>query len=308
MRNILITGSNGFIGRSLVNYFLDKGDYVIGIDISSGSENKIDLKRYQFFCFELPSSELKSILERFLPEIIIHAAGSSSVPDSIINPEIDFQKSIVSLHSILEGARKFSANSLIVFTSSAAVYGNVNELPISEDSQINPISPYGYHKYLCELLLDEYYKIYSIKSSILRLYSIYSHGLKNRIFWDVCLKAKESKTITLFGTGDETRDYIHIKDFLQVVSLIIEKGEHNASRYNVANGIEVSTKELATKLITNLGKGNELNFNEIVREGDPIRWVADLQKVKKLGYKQTLSINEGLHQYADWFKSIVNDI
>ncbi len=307
MRNILITGSCGFIGSSLVSYFLNNGDYVIGVDINEGVNQRLDSKRHKFFCIELPSNELKNILLNSKPEIIIHAAGSSSVPNSIVNPEIDFQKSVASLHSVLEGVRKYSNKSLIIFTSSAAVYGNADKLPINEENQINPISPYGYHKYICELLLDEYYNIYNIRSSILRIFSIYSQGLKNRIFWDICTKTQGSKTLTLFGNGNETRDYIHIKDFLQVVSLVIEKGEHKACRYNVGTEIEVSTKELANKLLSYLQIDNELKFNNIVREGDPVRWVADLQKIKQLGFIQTISISEGLYQYAEWYKSIINE-
>ena len=307
MRNIFITGCNGFIGFSLVNYFLDKGDFVIGLDISADRNQNNKSKKYLFFSIELPSSELKNILVRFNPEIIIHAAGSSSVADSILKPQVDFQKSILSLHSILEGVRLYSPESLVIFPSSAAVYGNVAILPISEDHIKNPISPYGYHKYICELLLEEYHKVYSIKSSILRIFSVYSHGLRNRIFWDICVRSQESKVLTLYGNGNETRDYIHIRDFLQVVGLIIEKGDHNACKYNIGSGIEVSTKELANKLLSYLDGDTNLMFNGIVREGDPVRWIADLKKVKQLGFENTVSMGEGLLQYANWFKSIIDE-
>ena len=307
MRNILITGCNGFIGFSLVNYYLNHGDNVIGVDISKEVNRQQTSDRYQFHCLELPSCELESILVNHQPEIIIHAAGSSSVPDSIINPELDFQKSVVSLHSLLESVRKFSSKSLIIFPSSAAVYGNTKNLPINEENEVSPISPYGYHKHICETLLEEYWKVYKIESSILRIFSIYSKDLKNRIFWDICLKAYKSKTITLFGSGNETRDYIHIADFIQAVDLVINKGMHNADKYNVGTGVEVSTKELASTLLHFLDMDNELVFNNRVREGDPVRWVADMQKIEKLGFKQTMSMNEGLSQYADWNKSILNE-
>ena len=301
MKKIIITGCNGFIGRSLVSNFTSQDYHVIGIDRNDPPDEISNLFNYKYYKLDLPSKLIDESLIKYQPEYVIHAAGPSSIIASLRNPSVDFSGSVINLYSLLDGIRKYSPTTKIIFLSSAAVYGNVKVLPISEKSQIKPISPYGFHKLLCEMILDEFYQLYNLQSCIIRIFSVYGRGLKSRIFWDICKQASKSKTVSLFGNGNETRDFIHMKDLMNVVNIVIEKGNYNAVRYNVASGTEVKICDLAKIIINNLNLGNEIIFNNQKRKGDPDQWVADIGEINELGFRPSVDIESGLKEYTQWF-------
>jgi len=301
MKKIIITGCNGFIGRSLVLYFISQDYFVIGIGRNNLPDKIPDMQNYKYYKLNLPSKIIDDLLIKYQPDYVIHAAGPSSISESLENPSIDFSASVNNLFSLLDGIRKHSPTTKVIFLSSAAVYGNAKVLPISEESHIKPISPYGYHKYLCEIIIDEFYQLYNLQSCILRIFSVYDQGLKSRIFWDLCKKSQKSKKVSLFGDGNETRDFIHMKDVMNAINLVLEKGNYNAIRYNIASGKEVKIRDLVNTIINNLNYGNEIQFSNQKRKGDPDQWVADIGKIRNLGFNPVISIESGLNEYTKWF-------
>ena len=111
--------------------------------------------------------------------------------------------------------------------SSAAVYGSPSSLPITEQSDIKPISPYGWHKYLSEILCKKYFSLYKMQTISLRVFAVYGERLTKQLFWDIYEKIQKSNDITLFGTGNESRDFINIKDLVLAIELVVEKGNFN---------------------------------------------------------------------------------
>lgn len=293
MKKMLITGVNGFIGAAAKEYFTKKYD-VYGIDIVGKDDEKQ-------FILDMRSDELKKVLLNISPDIIIHAAGGANVSKSIEDPKLDFDNSVQVFYNLLDSMRVTKTIGRLIFLSSAAVYGNAKKLPISEKADLNPISPYGLHKKICEEIGEYYNNYYGIDISILRIFSVYGPGLRKQIMWDMFQKFIDKGKIELFGTGEETRDYIYIADLLRSIEYIINNDEKNGI-YNIANGQAVTIREVA-EIFSELMCGEiRVLFNKSVRKGDPQYWCADISKIKKMGYSQETKLYDGIKKYISWAK------
>ena len=254
----------------------------------------------------LPDKTFISIIGEFQPDLLIHCAGSASVPYSMQEPYDDFRQSAGVTAFILETIRKHRHSCHFVFLSSAAVYGNPSKLPVGEESPCRPISPYGYHKSMCEMLCKEYETIYGVRSSVLRIFSAYGERLRKQVIFDLCRKfsGPSLKTVEVYGTGEETRDFIHARDIAQAIDRI-----HNAGGpgiFNVASGIQTSIREVI-ELIKNCFRSNkEIVYSGSTRPGDPLYWQADISRLSSSGFRQEIPLNEGIRNYCRWFKSLGN--
>jgi UDP-glucose 4-epimerase len=251
----------------------------------------------------LPSPDLEGLIKTFQPDYCIHCAGSASVGYSMQNPGVDFNSGPPVVFHLLDSIRKVESGCKTIFLSSAAVYGNPNQLPILEDSSLNPVSPYGYHKSMCEDLMKEFHTIYGLDHVILRIFSCYGTGLRKQLLWDVCNKFKKGEAV-FFGTGQETRDFIHVKDLASLIALIIKNGIVNKT-INVGSGLETRIADVVALLAKSLNYSkNNISFNGDTKLGDPLKWKAEVSKISDLGFRPSISLKEGIQQYADWFHSI----
>src|SRR5471030_1757923 len=201
MKTIMITVVSGFIGSNLAKYYLSKKYRVIGI-----SRNRFNLRNenFEFIEADLSKDKIEEIFIKYIPQYIIHCASSASVGASVEDPEYVFESSVSVLYKILFTLKKIDIKPKFIFLSSAAVYGNPKKIPISEDDEINPISPYGLNKKICEDICKYFIKNEYMDIKILRIFSVYGMGLKKQIFWDINNKIKNNN-LELFGTGSETR-------------------------------------------------------------------------------------------------------
>lgn len=298
IKKVLITGCNGFIGYNLVNYYNSLEYDVYGIDLF----NNVVKDRCKFFECNMITEDVSSIYKEISPDIFIHCAGNANVGVSIQNPKFDYDSNVKVLYKTLASLEKEAINTKFIFLSSAAVYGNPMNLPITEEHELNPISPYGLHKKMCEDICTYYKNVKKIDASIVRIFSAYGAGLKKQIFWDMYKKYKTYGYIELFGTGNETRDFINIKDIVRAIDLIANSSSYKFI-YNIANGEEISIKYLAQKYADVLGiERDKITFNNKVKKGDPINWKADISKLKELGYEKTINLKDGIKSYIDWVK------
>ena len=163
-----------------------------------------------------------------------------------------------------------------------------------------PISPYGYHKLMSERICEEFHRFFGLKPVHCVFFQPMVKGLKKQLFWDLFQKAKNNSEINLFGTGNESRDYIYIGDLLQAVLLVALNAKCEGQAINVANGEEISIKE-CVKVFYNLFEPKiNYRFSGQVRQGDPNNWAADISILKDLGYKQKYSLQDGLMNYYKW--------
>jgi UDP-glucose 4-epimerase len=299
-KKVLITGCNGFIGRYLIRFYKSRGDFVYGIHRKQ--EGNISCENVKFLRHDLEFEDMGDIYRAISPDVFIHCAGNAHVGVSIEYPEIDFQSNVGILYKTLSSITRANIKPKVIFLSSAAVYGNPKNLPITENTYCNPISPYGFHKKVCEDLCNYFRNSYGMNISIARIFSAYGDGLRKQILWDMYKKYLRNKCIELFGTGNETRDFIHINDVVQAVNLIVEK-ESPQFIYNIGNGEETSIRLLSEEFAKCLCvEKNNVKFNGEEKTGDPLNWRADITRIKELGYSKGVNLKDGIESYVKWVR------
>jgi dTDP-glucose 4,6-dehydratase/UDP-glucose 4-epimerase len=295
--NILIFGSKGFIGSHILAYFSQTENCYCADVVEDKSISN-------YFCISRMNPDFMEIFSKVTVDVCINASGSADVSASIINPEYDFVLNTINVEKMLEAIRLTQKKCKYILFSSAAVYGEPERLPISEDNILKPISPYGFHKKMAEEICSYYRMMYGIETCCLRPFSVYGNGIKKQVIWDITNKILHNGKVELFGKGIETRDFIHITDVVQSIDLIIHNTKEKIEIINIANGQQHSIAEIANiiKGITKLG-GNII-FSNRAKDGYPLFWEADISVLKKLGYKNKVSLIQGLQHYIDWVKSL----
>ncbi len=293
---ILVIGAKGFIGSHLVDYFTKKGMDVLSCDVKEGiiDPNYVHVQKY--------NSDFKSIFAEYEIDACVYAGGNGSVPYSLEYPEIDFQLNTHTVNSLLAAILQHRPKCRFIHISSAAVYGSPSRLPISEDEAVNPLSPYGWHKYLSECICKKYNTLYNIPTCSIRVFSVYGERLRKQLFWDIFQKIKKSSLITLFGSGKESRDFIYIDDLNIAIDKILSGSEFKGEIINVAAGKEITIKTAAEIFCKLYDPSLELKFNNVVKPGDPTNWWANTTKLERLGFKPETSIEAGLRNYIQWLK------
>ena len=297
---ILILGAEGFIGSHCVSHFLNNNHDVFGVDLYEQPT-----KQYTYRKVSRLSFEIENIISENDVDLIINASGSGNVGLSMNHPLIDFESNCLDLIRVLDAIRKFRPKTKFIHLSSAAVYGNPNRLPVKETDELKPLSAYGWHKLISENICKEYVQLYNLSISILRPFSVYGKSLKKQIFWDAYKKIIDNNiSLELMGTGNESRDYIHINDLVKAIELVALNSPMNGDVYNVASGIETSIAKAIHIFIEKLDVKTAITFNNQVRKGDPLNWCADISKLRSIGFVSPILMEEGLVDLASWFKNL----
>ena len=293
---VLIIGINGFIGDNVATDLERRGYDVIGIDRISGSG------RHQTDVFDVIQEDISEYLIKNKPDVIINCAGSANVPNSVLHPEGDLQENTVLVHKILFAMKQCGMEKIrFVQLSSAAVYGNPTGLPIRESAECRPLSPYALHKRMAEDICTFFNREYGFNIVILRVFSVYGPGLRKQIFWDLYQKVKKTGKMEMWGTGNESRDYIYIDDLTEAIYLSASAANPDERIWNVASGREVFIRDIADIYAAKLGiTKNKISYNGIIREGDPLNWCADISILKNYGFLPHTSIETGIERYVDW--------
>lgn len=292
---ILIIGSKGFIGSHCVGHFKLKGFEVFQSDVTNSSEPN-------FYKIDSKNSDYSSLFKTHKFDVCINASGSAHVGFSFENPSLDFELNVINVQKILVAIRDFNVDCKFINFSSAAVYGNPDGLPISENSNCKPLSPYGFHKLQSELLLSEYHKFFGLQTCSLRVFSAYGPGLKKQLFWDLYQKANLDGVVNLFGSGCETRDFIYIDDLIQIIDLVIDNSPFQGSIYNAASNKETTISQAAATFLKEFAPEKQLVFNGEVKKGDPSNWLANIKSLESFGFKPLVDISVGVKKYAEWLK------
>jgi len=300
VNKILVTGAHGFIGRHVAKTAAQKGCRVIGV-----GHGKWDACSYIHWGISewYEGSIAGDILKKCLSDVnvIFHCAGGSSVGSSISNPATDFERTVLSTLNVLEYVRANQLKIKIVYISSAAVYGAYkDELPIGTNYCGNPISPYGHHKKIAEELVRSYTNSYGIESVIVRLFSVYGDGLSKQLLWDACKKFSIGDS-TFSGTGNEVRDWIHVKDVANLLLLASTKASSQCPVINGGSGLGVTVSAVLNLVSKNLGFSHKITFSGKARRGDPIKYEADMNIPSKWGWKTNYNLDDGVAQYVKWF-------
>lgn len=293
--NILVIGSKGFIGQHLFHYYQQKGENVWGADVM------VDYAQAEnYFLIDASSSDFTGLFKEIKYDLCVNCSGAASVPDSINNPLRDYHLNTVNVFKILDAIKNYQPDCRFINLSSAAVYGNPEELPIRETARPKPLSPYGIHKLQSEEICKEFYDFWNIPTCSLRIFSVYGDGLKKQLFWDLYRKAETGKPLSLFGTGNESRDFIHVLDLVRCIDQVSRNASFEADVINVANGEETSIQTAAALFFGFFDADIQYSFSGESRKGDPVNWRADITKLHSYAYQPSVDMSTGLGNYYLW--------
>jgi UDP-glucose 4-epimerase len=289
----LITGVNGFLGRHIAQAVAGRGLGMVGVDLTPTADPRLPpLLSYR--ALRLPDAGLSELVRATRPDVCIHCAGGASVEASLADPASDFTSAVAATASLLEALRRDAPSCRVVFLSSAAVYGDPERLPVTETASIQPLSPYGYHKRLAELLLREYVDCYRLPCLSLRIFSAYGAGLERQVVWDLAQRAQREGVLRVRGTGSESRDFIHAGDIARAVVLVMEHGAFDGGIYNLASGVETPIDVLAQRIVALSGRALPVSFDGVAPAGTPRRWRADITRIAALGFAPATALDVGL--------------
>lgn len=294
---ILIVGSKGFIGSHCVDYF-SRNHEVWGCDVV------LDYNMPNYISIDAVDSDFLGIFEQRQYDVCINCSGAANVPFSLEKPFNDFKLNTLNVYKLLEAIRKHAPLCKFITMSSAAVYGNPESLPILEGQKRKPVSPYGYHKVIAEMICEEYSRFWNIKTCCLRIFSAYGPRLKKQLFWDLYHKIQEQEEPTLWGTGNESRDFIYISDIVRIIDLAINHSKFDGEVVNVANGKQITIAEVVETVRKVIGTKKSIRFNRTERKGDPINWEANIEVVKSWGYVPTVDLKTGVKNYVSWVRKL----
>jgi UDP-glucose 4-epimerase len=298
---ILVLGGLGFVGRHLCR-MIGNGQAVV-YAMGHGSITTTDISRWGIHHWVESSITLSSLVKHFNNisfDAVIHCAGSGAVSLSYHQPLEDYHRSVTSVLAGLEFVRTTQhKETRFVLASSAAVYGDQNTL-LTESSILKPISPYGFHKLAAENICAEYNQFFDVRSSLVRLFSVYGAGLQKQLLWDAANKFKNSNS-DFFGTGNEMRDWIHVDD---VARLLMNAAIIEQEGFEIYNGCnqQASTSEVLNLLAKSLNIELIPKFNNEVHTGNPKSLIGNHIKASNfLNWTPEIFLKDGLVSYAKWF-------
>ena len=293
--NILVIGSKGFIGSHCVDFF-SLNHEVWGCDVV------LDYNTPRYISIDSVDSDFLEIFQSHQFDVCINCSGAANVPFSLEKPFNDFKLNALNVFKLLEAIRLHAPECKFITMSSAAIYGNPEVLPIVENQKRMPVSPYGFHKVMAEMICEEYSRFWSVKTCCLRIFSAYGPRLKKQLFWDLYHKIKDQDEPTLWGTGRESRDFIYISDIVRIIDLAILHSQFDGEVVNVANGKQITIAEVADSVRMVMGTTKSVKFNGAERKGDPINWEADISIIKGWGYTPQVELESGIKSYVKWVK------
>jgi UDP-glucose 4-epimerase len=298
---ILITGCQGFVGKSLAEYALNSGHQVLGVDRFTPEET---CQAMQYSQCNLHQQEFVDLINFFAPDAIFHAAGSASVANSFSFPHEDFLMAVGTWAAVLDAVRKSEMNPLVMFPSSASVYGNPSILPIPENADLQPISPYGFHKVISEKLAQEYCQCFGLNVVVVRLFSTIGPYQQRLLVWELFQQSvNKSNSLTIQGTGDETRDFLHINDISHYFLCLMDIQPQGFLPINVASGKATSVMEIAN-IILQITENHHpvITLNKDLK-GDPKIWQADNTLLQEMVPFTPIAIAEGITDCVKYWLS-----
>jgi UDP-glucose 4-epimerase len=304
--NILVTGGAGFIGSHLTTKLANQGYYVRVLDnLSTGKLSNIDtlLKNgsINFIKGDIrDTSTVKAAVSDV--DVVFHLAAQISVPLSILNPKLNNEVNVAGTSNLLSASRSAGV-SRFVFVSSCAVYGEPIYLPIDEAHPTNPISPYAESKLTSEQECLRLNNEHEIESVVVRFFNVYGPKQSLNDYSGVIIKfiekIQQKLPLTIFGDGQQTRDFVFVQDIAEVLLLTSQNDSANGQIFNIGTGKATTIKSLAETLLELTDSKVELQFAP-ERSGDIKHSYANISKANKLlGYKPKFSLKEGLKALLD---------
>lgn len=311
---LLVTGVAGFIGSHLAERLLEEGFEVIGVDSfldyyskkikENNLKGLIHNPKFRFIEGNILSFDLNEILSQV--EGVFHQAAIPGVRASWGKDFNQYvQNNILGTQVLLEASKDTNIKKF-VYASSSSVYGNADELPIKENSPMNPVSPYGVSKLSGEHLAMLYFKSYGVRTVSLRYFTVYGPRQRPDMGFHKFIKAVLSgNEIEIYGTGEQTRDFTFVDDAVEANLQAFLKGKEGEV-YNVGGGSRIRLIQAVKAIEETSGGIARLKYTEPQR-GDAKHTYADISKAKRdFGYSPKVDIYEGLKRHYEWLRDNLN--
>lgn len=305
MSKVLITGGAGFIGSNLADRLIANGDNVTIVDdLSMGLKENVPVSnRITFYEKSIMDYDfMEQLLLKNDFDYIYLLAAIASVADTIERPYTSHFVNQDANLNILEILRRNKLNpKRVLFSSSAAVYGNEKTLPKKETSPISPESPYAIDKFATERFVLKYGKLYNLNTTATRFFNVYGPKQNPKspysgVISIISDRLKKGESFTLFGDGSQTRDFVYIDDVINALLILSENEKSLHKVFNVATGTSVSLNKMI-KVFEKVSKRNLNVTSGLSRVGDIHESSANISRLERLGFKATHSIDDGLVKY-----------
>lgn len=297
MKHALVTGAAGFLGQALVRGLLDRG-----YSVTATSRREQEHPDCDHLVADVRHPGALDASLRDDQTVIFHLAGHTSVAGSVADPEHDFESNVGGTLNVLQSAR--NAGSRVVFPSSPAVFAPGQPLPLAENADKGPVSPYGASKLAGEAYAQAFASAYAVDARIARIFNVYGPGMTRFAICDFYRKLKKNPhRLEMLGNGDQVRDYLFIDDAVDALVCIAEKGEAGTD-YNVASGQPTRTIDLASLVAGTMGLSEvQITARGESFPGDIAKWYADISRLRALGFEPTVPLSEGLQRTIAWFET-----
>ena len=295
MKNIIVTGHDGFLGSHLVPE-LQKKFNVIGVSKTGYSQKITQLKK-----------DICKISYLDFPEKINYIIHLAAITDPIYcqkNPKECFNVNVNGTQNILELARR--KDSKIIFFSTSHVYGIPKKLPVKEEDPKHPTSIYSDSKLAAEIICESYSRTYGLDVSIARLFSVYGPNSSSHLVVNSIVNQLLKNKVIQLGNVNSRRDFIYVTDVIQAIKIIL-KTIHGFNDYNVGTGKSYSILEIC-EILKKISKKNipVKSIKSKIRKNDLSKIVCDPTKIQNLGWKSKIEISVGLQKMLEWYKNPTN--
>ena len=301
----LVTGGAGFIGSHLVDGLLANGYDVAVVDnLSSGMLRNVS-HGATFYHADLNDARLNQIVQRERPEIVFHLAAQSSVRQSSADPVADADANVMGTIRLIAAAVSEGVEKFIFSSTGGAIYGDPETVPCSEDTPVNPLTPYALSKYVGEQYLELFGKTYGLDYTILRHANVYGPAQNPdgeagvvAIFAGMMLNDRRPQ---IFGDGLQERDFVYVLDVVQANLAAINRG--HGKTYNIGTGQSVSVVRIYEMLREITGFDGEPNYRP--RRAGEVRRIAldSIRAEKELRWSPEVSLEEGLRRSVEYLRA-----
>ena len=310
---ILITGGCGFIGSHFLRYMMKAypGDSFICLDALTyaGNKNNIaDLVNHSRFTMAegniRDASFVDTLFVTYKPDVVVHFAAETHVDRSIVGPQVFLETNVIGTGVLLDACLRYGIQRFH-HVSTDEVYGTLplqGGSPFTEQSPLQPTSPYAASKASSDLLVLSYYKTYRLPVTISRCSNNYgTHQYPEKLIPLMIQKALQGESLPVYGDGGNIRDWIYVSDHCRAIDFILQKGTVGEV-YNVGASEEIPNIKLVKRILDVLGKPYELITHVPDRLGHDLRYAVDSSKLESLGWKAEYTIEDTLQGIVEWYR------
>ena len=301
---IMVTGGAGFIGSHVVDLMVEAGHDVVIVDnLSTGRKSNLN-PNARFYQVDIRSPEFEQVFEKEHPEVVDHHAAQMDVRRSVADPLFDADINVMGGLNLLNNAVKYGVRKVIYISSGGAVYGEPVYLPCDEKHPVAPLCPYGATKYMLELYLYMFKQTYGLDYSVIRYPNVF--GPRQDPSGEAGVVAiftgrmLASKPVTIYGTGEQVRDYVFVRDCARANVMLLTNGSGNV--YNLGSGTGTTVNQIFQNLKEITGYPQEAAYGP-ARAGETFQIYLDASRAKgDLGWAPSVTLRDGLGKTVEYFR------